>query len=75
MSSIWFKMSNCKIPQLKFFRFFRQSVTKIMVKTVIWAMLCFSPIPPLNNVKEQWVKPASSNVMSLQHCIGREGKF
>ena len=30
-----------------------QSVTKIMEKTAIRAILCFSPLPPLNNVKKQ----------------------
>ena len=30
-----------------------QSVTKIMGKTAIWTVLCFSPLPPLNNVNEQ----------------------
>ena len=75
MPSIWFKMSNCKIPHLKFCRFFRQSGTKIMGKTAIWRILCFSPLLPLNNVDEQWVKLASSNVMGLQHCIEGKGKF
>ena len=28
-----------------------QSVTKIMGKTAIWTILCFSPLPPLNNVE------------------------
>ena len=75
MPSIWFKTSNSKIPHLKFCRFFRQSVTKIMGKTAIWTILCFSPLPPLNNVEEQWAKLASSNVMGSQHCIGGEGEF
>ena len=30
-----------------------QSVTKIMGKTAIWTILCFSPLPPLNHVEEQ----------------------
>ena len=30
-----------------------QSVTKIIVKTAIWTILCFSPLPPFNNVEEQ----------------------
>ena len=30
-----------------------QSVTKIMGKTAIWTVLCFSPLPPLNNVGKQ----------------------
>ena len=73
MPSIWFKMSNSKIPHLKFWRFFRQSMTKITGKTDIWTILCFPPLPPLNNVEEQWSKLASSNVASLQYCIGGEG--
>ena len=52
MPSIGFKMSNCKISHLQFCRFFRQTVTKIMGKTAIWTILCFSPLPPLNNVEE-----------------------
>ena len=75
MPSIWFKMNNSKIPLLKFCRFFRQSVTKIMGKTAIWTILCFSPVPPLNNVEEQWAKLSSSNVISSQHCIGGEEGF
>ena len=75
MTSIWFKMSNSKIPHLKFCRLFRQSVAKIMGKTSIWTILCFPPLPPLDNVEEQWAKVASSNVISSQHYIGREGEF
>ena len=75
MPSIWFKISNSKIPHLKFCRFFRQSVTKIMGKTAIWTILCFSLLPSLNNVEEQWEKLVSSNVFSSQHCIGGEGPF
>ena len=72
MPSIWLKMSNFKKLHFKFCRFFRQSVTKIMEKTAIWAILCFSPLPSLNNVEEQWAKLASSNVIS-SHCIAGEG--
>ena len=68
-------MSNSKIPHLKFYRFFRQSVTKIMGKTAIWTILCFSPLTLYNNVEEQLVKLESSNVIGSQHCIGGEGKF
>ena len=75
MPSIWFKMSNCKIPDLKFRRFSRESVEKIMGKTAILTMVCFSPLPLLKNAEEEWVKPALSHVMGLQHCIGGEGKF
>ena len=75
MPSIWFKISKSKILHSKFCRFFRQSVTKIMGKTAIWTILCFSPLPPLNNVEEQWAKLASSNVIGSQHCIGGEGEF
>ena len=46
-----------------------------MGKTAIWTILCFPPLPPLNNVEEQWVKLASSNVMDSQHCIGGDGEF
>ena len=35
--------------------------------------MCFSPLPPLSNVEEQWVKLVSGNAMSLQHCIRGEG--
>ena len=75
MPSIWFKMSYRKIPHLKFWRFFRQSVTKIMGKTGIWTILCFSPLPLLNNVDEQWAKLASSNVMGSEHGIGGKGSI
>ena len=75
MPSIWFKISNSKILHLKFCRFFRQSVTKIMGKTAIWTIMCFSPLHPLNNVEEQWAKLASSNVIGSQHCRGGEGEF
>ena len=30
-----------------------QSVTKIMGKTAIWTILCFSPLLPLSNVEKQ----------------------
>ena len=69
MPSIWFKMSNGKIPHLKFCRFFRQSVTKIMGKIAIWTILCFSPLAPLNNVEKQWAKLSLSNVIGFRHCI------
>ena len=72
MPSIWFKMSNSKIPHLKLCRFFRQSVTKNYGKNRI---LCFSPLPPFNNVEEQWAKLTSSNVIGSQHCIGGGGEF
>ena len=35
MPLIWFKLSNYKTPQVKTCRIVRQSVTKIMSKTVI----------------------------------------
>ena len=75
MPSTWFKMSNCKIPHVQSCRFFRQSVTKIMGKTAIWTILCFSPLPLLNNVEEQWAKLAWSNFIGSQHCIGGEEEF
>ena len=53
MTSISFKMSNSKILWLKFCRFFRESVAKVIEKTAIWTILCFPPLPPLNNVEEQ----------------------
>ena len=46
-----------------------------MGKTAIWAISCFYPLPPLNNVEKQRGKFASSYVMGSQHCIGREGDF
>ena len=52
----------------------RQSVTKIMGKTTIWTIYCFSSLSPFNNVEEQWAKLASSNVMSSQHFIEGEGE-
>ena len=68
-------MSNSEIPHFNFSRFSRQSVTKITEKAAIWTVLCFSPTPPFNNVEEQWVKLASSNVMGSQHWIGGDGEF
>ena len=41
-----------------------------MGKTVIWTVLCFSPLPPLNNVEEQLAKLASSNVVGSEHFMG-----
>ena len=41
-----------------------------MGKTAIWTVLCFSPLPPLNNVEEQLAKLASSNVVGSEHFIG-----
>ena len=70
MLSTSFKIRYFKIPHLKLCRFFRQSVTKIMGKTVI---LCFPPLLPLNNVEGKWAKFALSNVIGLQHCIGEQG--
>ena len=46
-----------------------------MGKIATWAILCLSPLPPLNNIEEQWEKLASINVMGLQHCIEKEGEF
>ena len=46
-----------------------------MAKTAIRAILCFYPLPHLNNVEEQGAKLASSYVMGSQHCIGGEGGF
>ena len=46
-----------------------------MRKTAVWTILCFSPLPPLNNFEEQKAKLASSNVVALQYCIGGEGEF
>ena len=37
-----------------------------MRKTAIWTILGFSPLPPINDVEEQWAKLESSNVMDLQ---------
>ena len=52
-----------------------QSVTKVMEKTNIWTILCFSPLPLLNYIREQWVKLVSRNFMRSQHCIGGERIF
>ena len=53
----------------------QQSVAKTMGKTAIWTILCFYPLPTLNNVEKQWAKVASSYVMGSQHCVGGEGEF
>ena len=48
-----------------------------MGKTAIWTVLCFSPLPPLNNVEELLAKLGSSNVIGSEHFIGagnRRGK-
>ena len=55
--------------------FFRRSMTKIMGKTAIWKILCFYPLPPLNNVEIQRAKRVSSYIMGSQHCNGGEGGF
>ena len=52
MASISFKISNSKTPHSTFCRLFRQSVTKILGKTGIWILLCFSPLPQIDNVDE-----------------------
>ena len=44
-----------------------------MGKTAIWAISCFYPLPPLNNVEKQRAKFALSYVMGSQHFIGGEG--
>ena len=75
MPSISRKMTSSKIPHFKFYRFFRQSVTKIMGETAIWTVLSFSPVSPFNNVEEQWAKLASKTAMGSQRCTGREGEF
>ena len=50
-----------------------------MGKTAIWTVLCFSPLPALNNVEEQLAKLASSIVVGSEHFIGAgnggEGEF
>ena len=75
MSSIWLKMSNSKIPHFRFCRFFKQSVTKIMGKTVNWAILCFSPLLPLNNVEEQWAKLRQAILWVRNIVSGESGSF
>ena len=52
-----------------------QSATKIMEETAIWTILCFYPVPPLNNVEKQWSKVASGYVMGSQHWKGKRGNF
>ena len=52
-----------------------QSVIKIMGKTTLWTIFCFSPPYPLNNVEKKWAKLMSSDVTGSQHCIGGEGDF
>ena len=47
----------------------------MMGKTAIWTILCFFPLPPLNDLEEQSEKLASSNAIGSQHCIGGEGEF
>ena len=69
------KKTNCKMLQLNFSDFFRQSVIKIMGKTVTLAISCFCPLPPLNNVEKQPAKLVSSHVMGSQHCIRGKGDF
>ena len=69
------KKTKCKILHLNFSDFFRQSVTKIMGKTAIWAILCFYTLPPLNNVDKQRERLESNHVMGSQHCIGGKGGF
>ena len=63
------------LPRLAIYVFNQQSVAKIMGKTAIWAISCFYPLPPLNNVEKQWGKFSSSYAMGSHHCIGREGDF
>ena len=63
------------LPRLAIYVFNQQSVAKIMGKTAIWVISCFYPLPPLNNVKKQRAKLASSYVMGSLHCIGGEGDF
>ena len=46
-----------------------------MGKTANWAISCFYPLPPLNNVEKQGAKFASSNVMGSQHFIRGEEDF
>ena len=46
-----------------------------MRKTAIWAILCFYPLPPLNNVEKQQAKLASSFVMGSQQFIGGKANF
>ena len=46
-----------------------------MGKTASWAILCFYPLPPLNNVEKQQAKLTSTYVLGSQHCIGGEGDF
>ena len=45
-----------------------------MGKTAMWRILAFSPLPPLNNVEEQWARLLSSNVVGSQHYIAGEGE-
>ena len=44
-----------------------------MGKNGIWAILCFWPLPPLNNVEKQRAKLVSIYVTGSQHCIGGRG--
>ena len=45
-----------------------------MGKTVIWKILSFPPLLPLNNVEEQWAELLSSNVFVLQDHIAWDGE-
>ena len=46
-----------------------------MGKTAIWAILCSTPLPSLNNAEKQQAKLASSYVIGSQHCIEGEEDF
>ena len=46
-----------------------------MGKTAIETILCFSPLPRLNNIEEQSAELASNNVMGSEDCVGGEGGF
>ena len=58
-------MSICKITYLKFCRLFRQSVTKIMGKTVF---LCFSPVHAVYNAEQKWGKLAPA-MLSVRNIV------
>ena len=59
------KQSTVKHHNWNFLDFFRQSVTKIVGKTTIWTIFCFSSFPPLTLLRNNGKKNASSFVMGF----------
>ena len=61
------KQSTVKHHNWNFLDFFRQSVTKIVWKTTIWTIFCFSSFPPLTMLRNNGKKKCFKLCYGVHH--------